>query len=184
MKRGRPQILPRRPIFCGCEGESEQSYGSLIGRLARDNRFHVHINVQKLQPGAGSPLALVRRAIQLINEIERRRDPFAAKAIFLDRGDPQICVQAEILARAKGINHLIWQEPDHEAILLRHLPGCHTLRPPAGTTLVRLRREWPGYAKGMTVSDLATRINLEGLKAAAAVEGDLRCFLRELGFDC
>jgi hypothetical protein len=32
------------------------------------------------------------------------------------------------LAQAAHL-HLLWQEPSHEALLLRHLDGCQTLRP-------------------------------------------------------
>jgi hypothetical protein len=180
--RRRPRIQPRRPIFLGCEGMSEFGYGALLDRLARSiATAHLHIHSEILQPGAGDPLALVQRAAQRIADIERRRVPFAVKAVLLDRGGDQKNVAAIRSARRNGIDHIIWQEPDHEAFLLRHLPGCHGRRPPRGATLAALRQEWPGYEKGMSAQALALRINIERVRVACSVENDLRLFLDRLG---
>ena len=90
------------------------------------------------------------------------------------------------MARAQGtaqggIDHLIWQAPDHEAVLLRHLPGCETMRPPAGASLAALRRQWPEYEKGLSAQQLAERIDLPQVQQASAVEADLRRFLLAIG---
>jgi hypothetical protein len=178
----RPRIPPRRPIFLGCEGASEFGYSALLGRLARDiGNMHIHIYSEILQPGAGDPLALVQRAAERISDIERRRVPFAITAVLLDHGNPQKNVAAARHAKQNGIDHLIWQEPDHEALLLRHLPGCQSRRPPRGTSLGALQREWPGYEKGMSAQALAMRVNLDCVKAACIVENNLRSFLTHLG---
>ena len=73
MSRRAPRIRPRRPIL-GCEGSSENGYGALLDRLARDiDALHLHIHHEILQPGAGDPLALVQRAIERIANLQRRR---------------------------------------------------------------------------------------------------------------
>ena len=182
MSRRRPRIRPRRPIFLGCEGQSELGYGALLDRLARDEATtHLHIYSEVLQPGAGDPLALVRRAVERINNIEGRRVPFHVKAVLLDRGNAQKNAQATKYARENGIDILIWQEPDHEAFLLRHLPNCQDRRPPSGASLAALRQQWAEYQKGMSALALAQRIDLERVRAACAVENDLRSFLQRLG---
>jgi hypothetical protein len=148
-----PHIPQRRRIFLGCERQSELGYGTLLARIARERAIHVHLDVQVLKPGAGDPLALIERAAQIIENIERRRDPFAVKAVLLDIGSPQIVARARARARAAevGIHHLIWQSPDHEAILLRHLPGCRDRRPPRGVSMGALLGEWAEYEKPMKI---------------------------------
>jgi len=64
---------------------------------------------------------LIERAIRLVGEIERRRERFAVKAVLMDPAARDKTDRA--VARARGAGFLIvWQDPDHEAMLLRHLP--------------------------------------------------------------
>lgn len=180
--RQRRIIPPRTPIFLGCEGESERGYSALLSRYVREMPgLHLHIHPELLQPGAGDPLALVHRAIQRITDLERRREPFFCKAILLDIGDPQKNRDAQKLAAAKGIEHLIWQEPDHEAFLLRHLDNCQQKRPPAGTSMAALHKEWPDYRKAQTQAQLSRYISLSHIHKARMVEPDLHQFLTVIG---
>ena len=182
MRRRAPHIQPRRRVFLGGEGHGEAGYGTLIGRLARDMPgAHVHVDVHVLQPGAGSPLALAERAAQIIRENERRRAAYAIKAVMLDSGEEKLIAEAIAHARQIGIDHLIWQSPDHEALLLRHLPNCQQRSPPHGASLEALLREWPQYRKPMAAQELAQRIALEQIKAACGVETELYAFLRAIG---
>ncbi len=177
-----PKIPPRRPIFLGCEGESEVGYGGLIGRIAKEQpRIHVHVHVQLLQPGAGNPLTLIQRAIAIIADLEQRRSSFAVKAVLLDVGSAQKNREATECARRGGIDHTIWQTPDHEALLLRHLEGCERHRPPAGASLAALQREWADYEKGMSAQSLARRIDIEDIRRACTVEAELCAFLNAVG---
>jgi len=180
--RRRAIIPPRRPVFLGAEGKSEAGYAALLARIARDGLSPaIHIHVEVLQPGAGDPLELIERAIQKIHEIERRRTPFWVKAVLLDRGARDKMESAIARARAVGIAHLIWQDPDHEAMLLRHLPGCQHLRPAAGASFEAIRRRWPDYSKGMPAQQLAQRINIEHIRMACTGEPHLRDFLIKIG---
>lgn len=182
MRRRRPYIPQRRRIFLGCEGLSEHGYATLLARLAREhNGIHVHIHVEQLQPGAGNPVALIARAEQMIAHNERVREPFEIKAILLDRAEAHINAAAEARAVQIGIQHIIWQTPDHEAVLLRHLPGCQNLQPPAGTSMAALRRLWADYEKGRTAQQLGERIAMEQIRQACMVEERLRAFLTAVG---
>ena len=181
MRRRVPRIPQRRPIFLGCEGQSEAGYGALLGRLARDLHLHVHIHVEPLQPGAGDPLALIERAVQRITHFERSRASLAVKAVLLDLGAPQKNAAATQLAQRHGITHLIWQEPDFEGFLLRHLPNAETLRPPAGASRAALQQRWPDYEKGMAAPRLAQRVGIDDVRRASTVEPLLAAFLREVG---
>lgn len=178
----RRTIAQRTPIFFGCEGESELGYGALLNRLVRETPgLHLHIHAEKLQPGAGDPYALVQRAAQKIADLERRRERFTCKAILLDLGAPDKNLAAQRFAATNRIDHLIWQSPDHEAFLLRHLNGCHQLRPPAGASIAALRQRWPDYEKARTQVQLANYITMAGIVRACDVEPDLRAFLLAIG---
>ena len=79
--------------------------------------------------------------------------------------------------------HLLWQEPSHEALLLRHLDGSQTLRPSSpAAALTELMRRWPDYIKGSSADRLSTRIGAQQITAAASVETSLREFLQAIGF--
>ena len=67
----RPIIKPKTPIFLGCEGESEQAYGQLLNDLLQAEGRPVHLEVVNLSPGAGDPIARLRRAAQEIARIIR-----------------------------------------------------------------------------------------------------------------
>lgn len=182
MSRRGPKIPRRRRIFIGCEGASEQSYCALLRRLAQQAGLHVHIDPHILQPGAGDPLELVQRAVAKIRSEEHRRAPYAVKAMLLDDGEKDKCRAASRLATDAGI-HLVWQRPDHEALLLRHLPECQNERPPRGTSLAALTRKWPEYEKALPMLQLARKIEVANLSAAATVEPELHSMLRLIGFD-
>jgi hypothetical protein len=186
MKRYHGRIPPRRRIFLGCEGSSEQAYGTLLARLARDRQdIHVHIDVVGLNPGAGDPLALVERVFQEIARRERDRVPYVIKALLLDHDKighaPERDAQVSTRAR-EGKLLLIWQQPIHEGFLLRHLDRCEGLRPPKHRCLATLKREWPGYTKPMTADKLGERIALAEIRRDRAVEPELDEFLRAIGW--
>ena len=92
-------------------------------------------------------------------------------------GDASRRSNAEQLARELGIR-IIWQQPCHEAFLLRHLDGQDRNRPP--TTQIAsaaLQAIWPQYSKPMTKILLARRIGLAEIKRVAAVEESFAAFL-------
>jgi hypothetical protein len=102
---------------------------------------------------------------------------------LLDRAKPQKCEEASVLAKQKGFRRLIWQDPDHEALLLRHLPKCQDKRPASGDSMRALQKQWPDYVKGMSAQQLARQIALPEILSASAVEVELRSFLIDLGFN-
>jgi hypothetical protein len=125
------RIPPRRRFFLGCQGESEQSYGALLQIIADEPlQLCVHLDLQLL--GGGDPLAIVEAAVEKARERARNRGRFVHRAVLLDSDRhgyaPERDNRIAPLAQANGLL-LIWQRPCHEALLLRHLPGCQTLRP-------------------------------------------------------
>lgn len=174
----------RRRVFLGCEGESEQSYGKLLGQMTEYLRHPVHID--RVLLGAGGPLAMVETAVKRKAKGKRDRVAYAACAVLLDadtqRQSPSNTAEAEALARRHGLR-LVWQEPCHEAILLRHLPGCDMRRPPTtAQALADLRRAWPDYRKGLNADALGRMIDGAAVLRAAASDPGLQAFLADIGF--
>ncbi|MGE0664918.1 MAG: RloB domain-containing protein [Sphingomonadales bacterium] len=178
-------ITLKRPIFVGCEGESEVGYVALLSVLANDAGLPVHLDPKNLAP-AGDPLDRVNQAQRLIALRRQKRTAYAASFILLDTDqrseNPDRTAQAIAKAAELGIR-LIWQDTCHEAFLLRHLQGRAQNRP-ATTAAARqaLLRDWPEYTKPMPRAQLARRLNLEAVRRAAAVEPDLAGLLAAIGF--
>lgn len=183
MSPNRITFRRRRPVFVGCEGQSEQAYGQLLRDLIGESTVAIHFQVVLLGAGAGSPEAKIRKALLEIEKFQRQRSKFWKKVVLLDtdiaNGAQKQTVDS--LAMENGIQ-IIWQEPCHEAFLLRHLPNCGNLRPPTTAAAEsKLRTLWPGYQKPMTRQQLATRINIDQLRQAVAVEPTLASFLHGIG---
>jgi hypothetical protein len=182
----RGTIPPKAPVFLGCEGAGEVSYGALLEHCVRSMAtVHVHIQPVSLNPGAGDPLALVEKALQCIQKHDRERVRYKVRAILLDSDrvgqTPDRDRRALQLAQESDLQ-LIWQRPRHEAFLLRHLDGCQQLRPDAAQCFLRLAREWPEYRKPMSMAALAERISIDHINRAANVEPELQTFLRRIGW--
>jgi hypothetical protein len=188
MTRRRPPSIPeRRPVFIGCEGESEVAYAGLLQDLLREEDLHVHLVVHDLGRGAGDPLARVQLAVQRLGQLRRTRIAPPERFILLDEDqaarDPDRAAAARRLAAEHDIA-ILWQEPCFEAMLLRHLPDRATRRPPDTPEAVRvLEQEWPGYSKPMSREHLARRINRDAVRRAARVEPGLLALLRCLGLE-
>jgi hypothetical protein len=179
----RPQ---RRRVFLGCEGASERGYGELLRQLRDAQKQDVHLDIVLLEPGGGDPLTLVQRAERRIADREAKRERYAVRAVLLDTDqldkDPKRDERADVLARKAKIM-LIWQDPCHEGLLLRHLDGCRDRRPATCDQAEReLKQRWPDYQKGMAARQLALRIGAAQLCQAYEVEPTLAEFLLAIGW--
>ena len=174
----------RKRIYLGCEGPSEQSYGKRLNEIADTAGLSLHLDCDVLQPGGGDPLALVQLAVKRIREKTKKRGTFAYRAILLDRDrlgqTPDRDGRIPALAIRYGLC-LIWQDPCHEAFLLRHFEGQADARP-ASSTLSHhaLKRVWPAYEKPMPASELVHRITLAGIQRICAVEAAFAEFLTQI----
>lgn len=184
--RRRTAIPQRKRIFLGCEGESEQSYGALLTRIVGEQRSDFFLDTVLLRPGGGDPLALVELAAKKKAQGERKGG-YAAAYILMDSDKMGIAVQrdqqAVTLAAQEGLT-IIWQEPCHEALLLRHLPNAQNLKPQStALSMNALLAKWPTYEKGMPAAKLAASIDAAGLRRVRAGEAALAALLVELGFE-
>ena len=186
MPRRRAHRPQRARVFVGCEGESEQGYIALLQRLADAADLAIHLDAVVLQPGGGDPCAIVELGVRRMAQRERQHgSSYTWSANLLDADKLGQQVQRDDRARAiaarDGIR-LIWQEPCHEALLLRHLPQCAQLPPPqTAIASQQLAQRWNGYRKPMPAARLAERIDLEALARVRTVEPELAAFLITLG---
>lgn len=178
----RPQ---RTPVFIGCEGQSEMGYAGWLRNLIRDRDLPFHLELSDLGRGAGDPFARIDMAIERVARLEANREPFAGRFVFLDTdqlaADPGRANQARRRAADNDFT-VIWQEPTHEAFLLRHLPGCEMRRPPDKNTADEaLRREWANYRKPAAAQEIERRLGLDGALRVAAQLPELAALMRMIG---
>ena len=186
MRRHRPNVPQRKPIFVGCEGESERGYVAFLGRIAEQEGVAIHLDAVLLRPGGGDPCGLIELADRKLAEKVRTRGVhYHAKLVLLDDDllgkVPNRDARGLQVAARSGLQ-LIWQSPCHEAFLLRHLVACQGLRPP--TTVLahdQLLNRWPTYSKGMAAAQLAAHLDLLALHRAAVVEPGLAQLLQIIG---
>jgi len=188
MSRPRPFRPQRAPIFIGCEGESERGYVAFLGRLVEEAGLAIHLHPVVLQPGGGDPLAIVERAETRLWERRRKRQTvYVAQFVMLDRDKwgqaPARDAQVAVVAARAGLQ-LIWQQPCHEALLLRHLDACAALRPQTSSLAdTGLRQRWPDYSKPMDGAKLAKRLDHAALLRAIAVEPELALMIKTIGLN-
>lgn len=185
-QRARPSIPKRRRVFVGCEGESERGYVRFLGRLLEEQGRHVFLDAVVLQPGGGDPLALVELAVRRLRRGESKGGPYAAHWVFVDADkwgqSSNRDREAMALAAGEGLS-LVWQDPCHEALLLRHVAGLGAQRPPTAAAALRsLRQNWPDYRKPMAAPRIARHLDAEAVRRASQVEPGLAAFLRDIGF--
>lgn len=184
-RRRKPYIEQRRPVYVGCEGASEAAYAGLLQDLVREVDLPVHLHIDELGPGAGDPLSRIELAVLRLELLEKRRGRHSKRFAMLDFDqavqNPQRAEQTCRLADNNGIK-ILWQRPCFEALLLRHLKGKESSRPPDTRAAIKaLEKQWPEYRKPMTRADLARQVNKEAVLRAARVEKDLRLLLDSIG---
>jgi hypothetical protein len=182
----RTRITRRRRIFVGCEGESEQAYCQVLNDILNDQNLNLHLEVTLVGEGAGGPKQKVLKAIQKITHSEDCSGRFVKKVLFIDSdlvvNNPQGKLETEDIANKNGIL-LVWQEPTHEAFLLRHLPNCAAHRPLQSQLATnKLKAQWSEYKKPMPRMNIAKVIDVDRVKQAASVEQEFKSFLVALGW--
>lgn len=185
-RRDRVRVVRTR-VFVGCEGESERAYAAWIQSIADALGLHLSIDPVLTGGGGGDPESIVRRRIMEMRRREQLRGVYEHRAILLDNDTAmrqrEKRDQAIRIAAEHGVI-LLWQDPDHEGLLLRHCSGCATHRPVAGgDSTRRLRIHWPEYEKPADRIALFRRFSIDDLKRLSGQEVELVAFLRGLGFD-
>lgn len=185
MRRRQKIRQQRDPVFIGGEGQSEICYASWLRNLVRDRDLPFHLELCDLGRGAGDPFARVDLAIERVTRMERNRVPFVGRYLFLDTDqlarDAGRAHQAHKRARENNFT-VIWQEPTHEAFLLRHFPGRDMNQPPTKRAAdLALAKEWANYHKPSSVQQLEQRLDLDDARRVAGRLDELSDLLRMIG---
>jgi hypothetical protein len=185
MKRLKNHRRQRTPIFVGCEGRSEMGYAGWLRNLVRSRDLPFHLELYDLGQGAGDPVTRIAMAVDRIKQLEQNRVPFSRKFLFLDTDQLAADAQRAELARRRAEENnivVIWQEPTHEAFLLKHLPRCLTLRPASKQIAdAELSKKWTGYKKPLTAEQVERRLDIEGAVRVSTHLPELRGLLRAIG---
>ncbi|MDA1000212.1 MAG: hypothetical protein O2807_06820 [bacterium] len=149
--------------------------------MADNLGLHLHIDTFRDRVGGGDPLAIVEQAVTEMRRRTRNHGKYVGRAILLDSDrleeNPERDQRAIRLAHNENIV-LIFQNPDHEAFLLRHFQGHEKDRPSRGTSQRVLLSVWPVYQKPMIGQDLHRRFSIEDLQRACITETILRAPLK------
>ena len=177
------QIIQQRPrFFLAVEGQSEQSFIAWLQRLANQASLHVHLDAVLL--GGGGFKSMVNNALQQLKK--RRITGGSYKAHFLlvdgDRADNNDWPIEKL--RNEANKHKITvcvQNPNHEGLLLRMIPGMERKISSPKSSVTQLKKYWPSYEKPMNANDLTNRFSKEDLLRVARVDADLNLLLEKIG---
>ena len=175
---------PRKRIFLGSEGFSERSYGRYLQQIADNNNLSIHIDCNNVT-GGGDPLKVVEESIRLMKRNSRNHGDYLVKSIMLDSDKLGRSIDRDNRIRPLSAEHdirLVYSEPNFEAFLLRHFPGCENKRPPAKTAFSEMKKVWPEYYKGIDAKSIYKMLGEDGLLRACTVEDSLGDFLISVGF--
>lgn len=188
MTQGR-KIERRTRFFLCCEGDSEFSYGAFLQNLANDrDQCNIHIVRTVLQPGAGSPVALAKKAVEKYRDEVEKHGECKAKALLLDSDVHQekpINERREFEQIMKKENFIvIWQKPNHEGFLLNHFQGYEKANPPKNKTKQALQKIWNDYDKPMTAESIHKKIGIKDVCRRSRAHSEFRRFLKAIGLIC
>lgn len=178
----RPQL---KRVFLGCEGDSEQSYGAWIQAIAEDLRLPITIDTYNASGINNLPHQIIKRCLDQIPRREKRRGKYFVRGILLDSDN--LGIETELnqdtidLAINKNI-HVIFQEYEHEALLLRQIPGHSRDRPAIGEGREKLQAAWPEYRRSQGKIQLYEKFTIDDIKRVCTVEPVLQAFLQSIGF--
>ena len=176
----RRSVKPRRVIFIGVEGKSDQAFVRFLGRCCEEAGLHLHLDVR---PGSGGDsVAVVEEAARYLKHSGKSN--IRNKLVLLDRDRIEQDLQAGRDARAvasKAKLEIIFQEPNLEGLLIRLHPRQENRRIAAGKAMADLRKVWPEYSKQLTADQLSQRFTLSDVQRAAQHDSELQRLLTVLG---
>ena len=174
------QIRIRVRFFIAVEGESEQSFVIWLQKLS-ERGLHIHLDCVPLGGGGfKSMLEKTVRAHKRRSRMGTYKDRFLlVDADRAERGDWSI----EKLKReaAKHKITVCIQNPNHEGLLLRMMPGMERHIPDPVSVRTKLRRHWPSYKKPANAHALMRQFSLDDLLRVANIDADLQNLLRKVG---
>jgi hypothetical protein len=177
-----PQIVKKRlRFFVAVEGESEQSFVTWLQVLSQ-KELHIHLDGVPL--GGGGFKSMLANAVRLL----RRRTKIAGRyhdCFLIVDGDRAAQGDWSIeKLRREAATHKITvcvQNPNHEGLLFRMMPGMEREIPDAASAETRLKGRWPNYQKPANTHALDRQFTLDDLLRVARVDSDLKILLERIG---
>jgi hypothetical protein len=173
-------IRTRARFFVAVEGESEQSFVKWLQELSEE-KLHIHLDAVPL--GGGGFKSMLHKAVRL-QARGCRKGPYRDRFLLVDadragQGDWSI----EQLRR-EATKHKITvcaQNPNHEGLLFRMLPGMEREVAGVASAETKLKSRWPAYQKPMNAHDLGRKFSLADLVRVAKEDSDLKTLLQKIG---
>ena len=176
----RRSVEPRRVIFIGVEGKSDQAFVRFLGHCCEEAGLHLHLEVK---PGnGGDSVAVVEEAARHLKRSGKSN--ISDRLVLLDRDRIKQDLQAGRDAQAvasKAKLEIIFQEPNLEGLLIRLHPGQENRRIAADNAITELKKVWPEYSKPPTADQLSQRFTLSDVQRAAQHDSELQRLLEVLG---
>ncbi len=176
----RRSVEPRRVIFIGVEGKSDQAFARFLGNCCQEAGLHLHLDVK---PGSGGDsVAVVEEAVRHLRHSGKSN--IRNRLVLLDRDRIKQDLQAgrdaqAVASRAKL--EIIFQEPNLEGLLIRLHQGQENRIIAADNAMAELRKVWPEYSKPPTADQLSKRFTLSDVQRAAQHDSGLQRLLKVLG---
>ena len=181
MSRRLSTVKPRRPVFLGVEGKSEQAFVKFLQHLCDEHDRALSLICAK--GSGGDTVTIVREAHRSLKK-RRGRIQYKDKLVLLDQDRVDADLQAGLDAEAKASElgfKIIYQDPNLEGLLIRLHEGFEQKSVTRGTEGELLRKLWPEYSKPPTAHQLIRQFGLDDLRRAARFDEGLRRLLDVLG---
>ena len=178
----RRSVEPRRVIFIGVEGKSDQAFARFLGHCCEEAGQHLHLEVK---PGSGGDsVAVVEEAARYLKRSGKSN--IRNRLVLLDRDRIKQDLQAgrrrdARVVASKAKLKIIFQNPNLEGLLIRLHPGQENRKITAGKAMAELRKVWPEYSKPPTADQLSQRFTLSDVQRAAQHDSELQRLLEVLG---
>ncbi len=181
--------MPAQPIsirarfFVAVEGESEQFFVKWLQALSeKEKELHIHLDTFPL--GGGGFKSMLQKAVRLHKHRRRTTGVYRDRFLIVDcdraeQGDWSI-QELRREAAKHGITVCV-QNPNHEGLLLRMMPGMERETPDAASAGTKLKSRWPNYRKPMNARELGRQFSLDDLLRVANVDPDLKALLKKIG---
>ena len=174
-------IKTRARFFVAVEGESERSFVTWL-QILSEKELHIHLDAVPL--GGGGFKSMLQEAVRLHKRRCRAAGTYQERFLVVDgdrseQGDWSIEKLRSEAAKYKIT--VCVQNPNHEGLLFRMMPGMEDEMPDAASAEPRLKSRWPSYQKPVNAHALGRQFSLEDLLRVARVDSDLGTLLKKIG---
>lgn len=163
------------------EGESEQSFLAWLQVLAQ-KELHIHLDGVLL--GGGGFKSMLEKAVKQHARACKISGAYKDRFLIVDadraeQGDWSI---EKLKCEAEKHKFTVCvQNPNHEGLLLRMMPGMEREISDAALSETKLKTRWPNYQKPVNAHTLGRQFSIDDLLRVARVDADWGNFLKKIG---